>query len=148
MTYSRKVSLVSTIGHKVYLLQMVFCQYIFWPRCDITYLSGVCEQHRRRPACASAQTDQRLCYSLCGKYNIQTCYMRNFNILASLCSWGYWFESRSVGNLEDRFCRDETHLWIAYFLHVYLRLIEHHLGEQNAPSQDNIFCHTGLIGTW
>ena len=26
--------------------------------------SGGCEQHRRRPACASAQTDQRLCYSL------------------------------------------------------------------------------------
>ena len=25
---------------------------------------GVCEKHRRRPACASAQTDQRLCYSL------------------------------------------------------------------------------------
>ena len=25
---------------------------------------GVCEQHRRRPACASAQSDQRLCYSL------------------------------------------------------------------------------------
>ena len=23
--------------------------------------SGVCEQHRRRPACASAQSDQRLC---------------------------------------------------------------------------------------
>ena len=26
--------------------------------------SGVCEQHRRRPACAFAQSDQRLCYSL------------------------------------------------------------------------------------
>ena len=25
---------------------------------------GVCEQHRRRPACASAQSDQRLLYSL------------------------------------------------------------------------------------
>ena len=25
---------------------------------------GDCEQHRRRPACASAQSDQRLCYSL------------------------------------------------------------------------------------
>ena len=25
--------------------------------------SGVCKQHRRRPACASAQSDQRLCYS-------------------------------------------------------------------------------------
>ena len=24
---------------------------------------GVCEQHRRRPACASAQSDQRLCYT-------------------------------------------------------------------------------------
>ena len=29
----------------------------------------VCEQHRHRPACASAQSDQRLCYSLCGKYH-------------------------------------------------------------------------------
>ena len=26
--------------------------------------SKVCEQHRRRPACASAQSDQRLCYLL------------------------------------------------------------------------------------
>ena len=32
--------------------------------------SGVCEQHRHRPACASAQSDQRLCYSLFGKYNM------------------------------------------------------------------------------
>ena len=30
--------------------------------------SGVCEQNRRRPACASAQSDQRLCYSRFGKY--------------------------------------------------------------------------------
>ena len=29
--------------------------------------SGVGEQHRRRPACASAQTDQRLCNSLIEK---------------------------------------------------------------------------------
>ena len=28
------------------------------------------EQYRRRPACASAQSDQRLCYSLIGKYNV------------------------------------------------------------------------------
>ena len=32
--------------------------------------SGVCEQHRRRPACASAQSDQRFCYSRFVKYNI------------------------------------------------------------------------------
>ena len=28
-----------------------------------------CERQRRRPACTSAQSDQRLCYSLLGKYN-------------------------------------------------------------------------------
>ena len=32
--------------------------------------SVVCEQQRRRPACTSAQSDQRLCYSLFGKYHI------------------------------------------------------------------------------
>ena len=47
---------------------------------------GVCEQQRGRPACASAQTDQRLCYSLFEKYDIQTCYKRNFNFLVSLYS--------------------------------------------------------------
>ena len=33
--------------------------------------SVVCEQQRRRPACAYAQSDQRLCYSLIVKYHIQ-----------------------------------------------------------------------------
>ena len=32
--------------------------------------SGVCEQHRRRPACASGQSDQRLCYSRFGRHHI------------------------------------------------------------------------------
>ena len=31
--------------------------------------SGVNEQQKRRPACASAQSDQRHCHSLLGKYN-------------------------------------------------------------------------------
>ena len=30
------------------------------------HVFGVCEQQRRRPACTSAQSDQRLCYSLIG----------------------------------------------------------------------------------
>ena len=34
----------------------------------------VYEKQRRRPACASAQTDQRLCYSRIGKYPIYTSY--------------------------------------------------------------------------
>ena len=33
-------------------------------------LSGVGEQQRRRPACASAQSDQRLCHSLFEKYHM------------------------------------------------------------------------------
>ena len=32
--------------------------------------SGGCEQHRCRPACASAQPDQHLCYSLFRKYDM------------------------------------------------------------------------------
>ena len=30
---------------------------------------AACERQRRRPACTSAQSDQRLCYSLLEKYN-------------------------------------------------------------------------------
>ena len=30
----------------------------------------VCDQQRRRPACTAAQSDQRLCYLLFGKYHI------------------------------------------------------------------------------
>ena len=46
---------------------------------------GGCQQHRCRPACPSAQSDQHLCFSVFGKYHIQTCYKRNFNFLPSLC---------------------------------------------------------------
>ena len=51
--------------------------------------SGVWEQQRRRPACASTQSNQRLCYSLIRKYHIWTCYES--------------FECHFVGNPEDRF---------------------------------------------
>ena len=80
-----------------------------WALMQENLSSVVCEQQRRRPACISAQTDQSLCYSLFGKYHIYPCYRRNFNFLASLCSWYDWFESRFVGNPEDRFCHVEAH---------------------------------------
>ena len=59
---------------------------IIWASTRENLSSGVCEQHRHRPACASAQTDQRLCYSLLGKYHIWACYRSNLKFLASLCS--------------------------------------------------------------
>ena len=65
---------------------------------------GVCERKRSRSACTFAQTDQLPFYLLFGKYHIETCFKRNFNILASLCSQGDWFESRFVRNPKDRFC--------------------------------------------
>ena len=77
------------------------------------------EKHRRRPACASAQSDQRLCFSLFGKNHIQTCYERNFNYPASLCSWAGWFESHFVGNPEDRCSRVTAHLESDLWEHVY-----------------------------
>ena len=43
---------------------------IIWASTRENLSSGVCEQQSRRPACASAQSDQRLCYSPLGKYHI------------------------------------------------------------------------------
>ena len=72
---------------------------------------AICEQQRRRLACASVQSDQRLCCSLPGKYNPSTCYSRNFKNLASLCSCAGRFESYLVANPKDWFSRDEAHIW-------------------------------------
>ena len=58
---------------------------IKWASTQENLSSGVCERQRRRPACASLQSDQRLCYSLFRKYHIKACYKRNFNVLASPC---------------------------------------------------------------
>ena len=43
---------------------------VSWASTRENLSSGVCEQQRRRPAFASAQTDQRLCYLLIGKFHI------------------------------------------------------------------------------
>ena len=52
----------------------------------------------------------RLCYSLSGKYHTITCYWRIFNFLASLCSWGDWFEYCFVGFTKTIM----AYLWIGY----------------------------------
>ena len=46
-----------------------------------TLFSRFAKLQRRRPACASAQSDQRLCYSHFGKNNILTCFKRFFDFL-------------------------------------------------------------------
>ena len=63
----------------------------------------ICEQQRHRSACASVQSDQRLCCSLLRPYNISRFYSRNFKTLASFCGCKGRFESTLVANPEDRF---------------------------------------------
>ena len=95
-------------------MKEIFTTIIIWASTRENLSSGVCEQHRRRPACASEQTDQRLCYSLFWQYHILTCFERNFTILANLYTRGDWFKSRFVGNPEDRFSCAEARLLCLY----------------------------------
>ena len=91
------------------MVKIYTCVLFIWASTRENLCSGVCEQQRRRPACTSAQSDQRPCYSLLRKYHIKACYKQNCNFLASPCSCADWFESHFVENPEDRFCRDEAH---------------------------------------
>ena len=61
-------------------------------------LMSYANNKRRRSACASAQSDQRLCCSLFRYYNISRFYSRNFKTLASFCGCTGWFVSGLVGN--------------------------------------------------
>ena len=101
------------------LLQIIglFCRNkpdLIWATSQENLSSGVGEQQRRRPACASAQSDQCLCYSLFRKDHMEACYEGNFNFLASLCSWGDLFETRFVGNPKDRYSRVAAHMIVAH----------------------------------
>ena len=63
-------------------------------------LCAICEQQRCRSACASAQSDQRLCCSMPTYYNTYTLSssIQNLKTLASFCSWASWFESYPAAN--------------------------------------------------
>ena len=71
----------------------------------------ICEQQRRRSACASAQSDQHLCCSLPRYYNISSFYIRSFKPLASFCGWAGQFESYLVANPKDSFSCDKAHIY-------------------------------------
>ena len=48
--------------------------------------NNVCKHQKRRSACASTQSDQRFWIPFYETNYDSTCYMQNFDILASLCS--------------------------------------------------------------
>ena len=80
--------------------------YLLWSIClfyirarpweNVSYV--ICEQQRRRSACASAQSDQRLCCSLPRSYNVSSFCTKNFKPHASFYNWAGQFESDLVGN--------------------------------------------------
>ena len=63
---------------------------------NVSYV--ICEQQRRRSACASAQSDQRLCCLLLRQYNISRFYSRNSKTLASFYGCADRFVSGLFGN--------------------------------------------------
>ena len=63
------------------LLLLLFSVYIIIYKMSHamrTPVFAICEQQKRRSACASAQSDQRLCCSLSGWYNTSSFYTQNF----------------------------------------------------------------------
>ena len=50
--------------------------------------------------------------SLPARDEIQTCFIRNFEILVSLCSWAGWFEHNLARNSDNRVSPDDA--WYIY----------------------------------
>ena len=82
----------------------------------------ISEQQRRRSACASAQSDQHLCFAAKIVWDvfllypdISLLYLESFKILASLCSWVGWFESYLVKNHRRHILE-----WCGSCVHTYM----------------------------
>ena len=68
-----KVAILSMDAHEDIpkdMLEQVSYIDILWAWTRENLSSGVCKQLRRRPACASVQSDQHLCYLCIEKYHI------------------------------------------------------------------------------
>ena len=70
----------------------------------------ICELHRRRSVCESAQSVQYLYCSLPRWNNISSVYIQNSKLLASICGCAGRLKSYLVENPENRFSRDAAQL--------------------------------------
>ena len=78
---------------------------------------AICEQQRLKSACASLQSDQRLCCLLPSLYNSSSFCIQNFKPLHSFCGCAEQFTL--VANLEDRFSCDEAFLVTLFILCIW-----------------------------
>ena len=89
----------------------------------------ICEQQRRRSACASAQSDQRLCCSLPGYYNTSICYSRNFKLVSAA-------EQTGLSHTPGRKPRRQDFLWRGSY-DLYAPLSENWIWQRkNEPPHD------------
>ena len=109
---------------------------------------AICEQQRRRSACASAQSDQCLCCSLPRQNDTSSLYIRNFKILAGLCSWADQFASCLVGDSRRHIFSwhgsNIIWIWISnekfFMSHSYLACEKWDLDKQCRPRSDTAEC--------
>ena len=76
---------------------------------------AICVQQRRRSACASAQSDQHLCYSLLRWCNTSSFHIQNFKPLAILCRWDGQFETYRDADPKDRFSHEAN-----IYIYIYV----------------------------
>ena len=92
---------------------------------------------------ASAHSDQHLCCSLSGWYNISSFYIRNFKPLASFCGCAGWLVSYLNENPEERFSRDEAQITIVYGpRQANLVLIAYASSEGSVLPEPTLLAHT------
>ena len=111
---------------------------------NVSYV--ICEQQRRKSACASAQSDQRLCCSLLRQYNISRFYSRNFKTPASFCGCAGRFVFGLVGNSRKHVlsCRGSFSICLVWTAHISLPL--QHSIHVSMPKSENLTVYYG--GCW
>ena len=79
---------------------------------------AICKQQRRRSACTSVQSDQRLCYSLLRQDNTSVFYIQNFKPLVSIDVQASlsltWSETLKTGFLVMRLIYSKTAECLSY----------------------------------
>ena len=81
------------LDHSPFYGKVKFTPLCIWARPWENVYYAICEQQRRRSACASPQSDQRLCCLLPRQNDTSSLYIWNFKILAGRCSWAGQFVS-------------------------------------------------------
>ena len=97
---------------------------------------AICEQQRCRSACASAQSDQRLCCSLLRRNDSSSLCIRNFKILAAeqvslSLAWSETPEDAFSHGVAHMYCilvvlkMDKSSTWF----HIFLTSVHEHINK-------------------